>query len=225
MTTQDVFPFNLQISPEQAVHWQLRLRQRIRFCPLEGRKLQRITALKAMTDSHQALAVAITVDMENWSIVDKTFTTLPLTFPYISGLYAFSVLPAMMEAFARLNSRGDVIIVEGHGFAHPRRFGLACHLGVALDAPTMGCARNLVTGTLRPLAREAGRFTEIMDGEDVIGLAYRSQTGVKPIYLSVGHRMDQEGVLRVTTACISRFRMPEPLRLADKTLREYRKKE
>jgi deoxyribonuclease V len=225
MDAQDVFPFNLQISPEQAIQWQLRLRQRVRFCPLEGLKMQRITELKAMTDSHQALAVAITVDMVNWSIIDKTFAALPLTFPYIPGLYAFSVLPAMLEAFARLNSRGDVIIVEGHGFAHPRRFGLACHLGVALDTPTMGCARNLITGTLRPLEREAGSVTEIMDGEDVIGLAYRSQTGVKPIYLSVGHRMDQEGVLRVTTACISRFRMPEPLRLADKTLREYRKKE
>lgn len=142
-----------------------------------------------------------------------TAAGVPL-FPYIPGLLSFRESPVVLDAFTGIKNVPHLVLVDGHGLAHPRRFGIACHLGLWLDLPTIGCAKSLLCGKYEEPSCDVGSWTEITDNGEVIGAAVRTRTGIKPVFVSIGHKVDLPASIKwVLNACRG-FRLPEPLRLA-----------
>jgi len=134
--------------------------------------------------------------------------------PYIPGLLSFREAPLILAACRQLSINPDLLIVDGHGIAHPRRFGIASHLGLLLDTPTIGCAKSRLCGTHSPVTDEVGDYVELIDNSEIIGVALRSKAGTKPIYVSVGHRIDLLTAIEWVMNCCRGYRLPEPSRLA-----------
>ena len=141
-------------------------------------------------------------------------STAPVQFPYSPGLLAFREAPAILSAISRLTENPDLLFVHGHGVAHPLRFGMACHLGVRLGIPCIGIAKSLLVGTFEQIKRERGCCTPIMDSGEVIGAAVRTQNGKRPIFVSVGHRINLPAAIELTLASTTRYHWPDPLRAA-----------
>ena len=137
-----------------------------------------------------------------------------LDFPYVPGLLSFREAPLTLQACERLNITPDLFLLDGQGVAHPRRFGLACHLGLFLDKPTIGCAKSLLCGHHEELPEESGSYAEIIDSGETIGAALRTKTGVKPVYVSIGHMVDMATAVHWVMKSCRGYRIPEPLRLA-----------
>ncbi len=135
-------------------------------------------------------------------------------FPYVPGLLAFREAPAALAAFEKLSIEPDVLIVDGEGYAHPRRMGIACHLGIYLDKPTIGCAKSKLVGQYEMPAEEAGSWSELRDRGEVIGAVVRSKANVAPLFVSIGHRVDLQSALEFTLKCVKGYRLPEPTRWA-----------
>lgn len=141
-------------------------------------------------------------------------------FPYVPGLLAFRELPSVLDALEQLPQKPDLVIVDGHGLAHPRRFGIACHLGVLTDIPTIGCAKSLLVGQKPDVGPEQGaRAPLILDGS-VVGYAVRTKAGVKPVFVSTGHRVSPETAVDIVLTCCRGYRLPEPTRAAHKAVRK-----
>ena len=134
--------------------------------------------------------------------------------PYIPGLLSFRETPVLIDALEGLELTPDIIITDGQGLAHPRRFGIACHIGLLADVPAIGCAKSILTGAHGPLGSEAGSHAELTDQGEVIGVALRSRTGVSPVYVSVGHKIDLASATKWVLACCKGRRLPETTRLA-----------
>jgi deoxyribonuclease V len=149
------------------------------------------------------------------SIVEVEIAQGKLTLPYIPGLLSFRESPLILAACEKLCNVPDLILIDGQGIAHPRRFGLASHVGLFLDLPTIGCAKSILCGQHRPVAEEAGSHAELLDkGGELIGAALKTKSGVRPIYVSVGHKIDLASALQWVIKCCRGYRLPEPTRLA-----------
>lgn len=135
-------------------------------------------------------------------------------FPYVPGLLSFREIPVLLPAFARLRSVPDLLVVDGQGYAHPRRIGLASHLGLILDLPSIGCAKSRLIGEYGALGEERGSIAYLWDHEEVIGAAVRTRKGTNPIFVSIGHRIGLEQAIEWTLKLSPRYRVPEPTRLA-----------
>ena len=160
------------------------------------------------------IATVVMVSVPELSVVEKASAAVPVEFPYIPGLLSFRELPALIEVFSRLRTPPDVALVDGHGRSHPRRFGLACHLGLELDLPTVGCAKSRLTGYLGKLGAGAGSTADLeLDGER-IGIALRSKKRCNPLFVSVGHKIDLDHALEVVKANLDGYKIPRALRLA-----------
>ncbi len=143
-------------------------------------------------------------------------------FPYIPGLLSFREAPVCLAAVEKLSRQPDLFMIDGQGVAHPRRLGLASHLGLFFDRPTIGCAKSRLTGTFKEPAGEKGAWSPLRDGEEVIGGVVRTRSRVKPVFVSVGHRCTLEDAIRVTLACVTKYRIPEPTRLAHQAVSRLR---
>ncbi len=162
-----------------------------------------------------ARGAVILLSYPDLRLVEQQVVEEPLTFPYIPGLLAFREVPLLARAFEKLQRTPDLVVADGHGLAHPRRFGIACHLGLLLDLPTIGVAKSRLTGQHLDPPSQAGASAELRDGPDLIGLVLRTRDGVRPVYVSVGHRIGlQEAGQWVLRLCRG-YRLPEPTRLAD----------
>lgn len=146
--------------------------------------------------------------------VDSAVARLPTRFPYVPGLLSFRELPAVLAAIEGLQVKPDVYLCDGQGLAHPRRFGIACHLGVLLDAPSIGVAKTRLIGSHADPPPEKGGWTSLMDGNEVIGAVLRTRAGVRPVYVSIGHRVCLDTAIHLVLACTKRYRLPETTRLA-----------
>ncbi len=140
----------------------------------------------------------------------------PTSFPYVPGLLSFREVPVVLDALARVRQLPDLILCDGQGLAHPRRFGIACHLGVLTDLPTIGVAKSRLIGTHDELAEEKGASTPLYDKDEVIGAVVRTRRGVRPLYVSVGHRITLSTALDYVLRCTTRYRLPETTRAAHK---------
>jgi deoxyribonuclease V len=165
--------------------------------------------------SNAGRAAVVLLSWPELTPLEQAIERAEVRFPYIPGLLSFRELPLVLPAFERLSRRPDLVVVDGQGLAHPRRFGIACHLGVLLDLPAIGCAKSRLTGWPQgALAAEAGACEPLVDRGEVVGYEVRSRTGVKPLYVSPGHRIGLDEsvawVLRLTKG----YRLPEPTRLA-----------
>ncbi len=135
-------------------------------------------------------------------------------FPYVPGYLSFRETPALLAALAGLRRRPDLILCDGHGLAHPRRFGLASHLGVLLDVPTIGVAKSRLVGTHGPVPEARASWVPLRDGSEAIGAVLRTRAGVRPVYVSIGHRVDLVTAIEYVLRCTPRYRLPEPVRRA-----------
>jgi len=167
----------------------------------------------------RARAGAVLLRLPDLALLDQAEAEEDAPEPYVPGLFSFREAPAALAALGRLRARPDVILCDGHGRAHPRRFGLACHVGVETDTPTVGVAKSILCGAHGPLGDERGATAPLIDAGETIGLALRTQTGVKPVYVSVGHAVSLATAARLVLACAPTYRLPETTRLADRLSR------
>lgn len=165
-------------------------------------------------------AAAVALDAVTLEVTDRATAVGPVPFPYLPGLLAFRELPAVLEALGRLRATPDLVVCDGYGLAHPRRFGLACHLGVVTGLPTLGVAKNPLTFRHPPLPPHRGAAAPLLDGGEEAGRALRTREGVKPVYVSPGHRMTLGLACAHTLALAPRYRLPETTRLADRLCRQ-----
>ena len=138
-----------------------------------------------------------------------------VSFPYIPGLLVFREGPVLLDALARLRTEPDLILFDAHGYSHPRRFGLACHLSVVLDRAGIGVAKSLLVGHYQEPPDRVGAWTPLVDGEETIGAVVRTRVGVQPIFVSIGHRVDLQSAIELALACTDGYRIPKPTREAD----------
>ena len=170
--------------------------------------------VSARRGAERGRAAVVLLSFPALEILESQTVTGPLPFPYRTGLLSWRELPLILSAIERLSARPDVYLVDGMGRLHPRRFGLACHLGLWLDAPTVGIGKTRLLGEYGPLATERGARQAIRQGGEVLGMALRSRTGVKPIFVSVGHRADLETAVALALACAPQYRLPAPIQAA-----------
>ncbi len=137
-------------------------------------------------------------------------------FPYVPGLLSFREIPAIVAALKKLKQLPQLILCDGQGYAHPRRFGLACHLGVLTEIPTIGVAKSRLIGTYGRVPQSKGRWTHLMDGDEIIGAVLRTRKGVKPVFVSIGHRVSLDTAVELVMQCVTRYRLPETTRAADR---------
>ena len=165
-------------------------------------------------ESGRVRGAAVVVAWPSLEVVEVSTAEGIADFPYVPGLLSFREAPILLEALAGLRTTPDVILVDGQGTAHPRRFGIACHLGLAIDVPTIGCAKSRLVGTHQQPGEGKGGWTPLEHGGDTIGAVVRTRTGVRPIYVSPGNNIDLESSVRWALACSPRYRVPVPTRLA-----------
>ena len=158
-------------------------------------------------------AVAV-LDFPGFAVVERIVVREPTRFPYIPGLLSFREAPAVLAAFERLRVLPDLVLYDGQGIAHPRRFGIASHVGVALDTPTIGVAKTRLIGEHRRLPERKGAWVPLVDRGETIGAVLRTRAGVTPLYVSIGHRVSLESAVRWVMACTTRYRLPETTRWA-----------
>ena len=163
--------------------------------------------------SQAAIAVLSYPELE---LVEKAIAQIPTAFPYVPGYLSFREIPAIMAAFPKLKQTPDLILCDGQGLAHPRRFGLACHLGVLLDIPTIGVAKSRFIGEHEEIPVEKGSWKPLIDNDETIGVVLRSRSKVKPIYVSVGHQISLPTAIDYVMGCLTKYRLPETTRWADK---------
>jgi len=161
-----------------------------------------------------ATGAVVVLDYPALKMVEVKTVNEKLAFPYIPGLLSFRESPLVLAACEKLMVIPDLILVDGQGLAHPRRLGLASHLGLLLDTPTIGCAKSRLCGHHKELGSQAGSFAELVDNGEVIGAVLRSKPDISPLYVSVGHKVDLETAISWVLACCRGYRIPEPLRLA-----------
>ncbi len=213
MIVRSLHDWNL--APEEAIALQERLRPEIRLVPIAG-EIRRVGAADvAYSPAQRRLyAAAAVVSIPSLDVLELSSAQRSEDFAYVPGLFAFRELPALIDALLRLTVEPDVVLFDGHGIAHPRRFGLASHAGLLLGVPTIGCAKCVLTGRFSHPADERGAFTPLIDNGEPVGAALRTRPGVMPVFVSPGHLADVEAAVRVTLTATGRYRIPEPLRQA-----------
>ena len=164
--------------------------------------------------SPELYAAVVVLDLESGEVVERRGVRAAARFPYVPGYLSFREVPALLRAFDRLSRVPDLVVADGHGRAHPRRFGLACHLGLLLDLPTLGCAKSPLVGAYREPGTRRGAHTQLVHEGEVVGSVLRTRTGVRPVFVSVGHRIDLESARRAVMRLARRYRLPEPTRAA-----------
>lgn len=163
--------------------------------------------------SRAAVAVLSFPDLQ---LVEHAIARRPTTFPYIPGFLSFREIPVVIDALEQVRTTPDLILCDGQGIAHPRRFGIACHLGVLADMPTIGVAKSLLVGKHEELPEEKGSWQPLHYRGNIVGAILRSRTGVRPLYVSPGHRISLPTAIDYTLRCITKYRLPETTRWADK---------
>ena len=170
--------------------------------------------MSAPASTGMARAAAVVLSYPGLEIVEVAIAEDRLGFPYLPGLLSFREAPLVIAACQKLSTNPNLILVDGQGIAHPRRFGLASHLGLLLDTPTIGCAKSRLCGRHESPGIEAGAYAELTHNGEVIGVALRTKIQVSPIYVSIGHRIDLPTAIYWTMQCCRGYRLPEPSRLA-----------
>ena len=223
----------------EAVEVQRRLASRVREGPpLERVRLVAAADVSAGRKDEWIVAVVVVMRLGTFEVVEVRRAAMRAAWPYVPGCLSFREAPVVLEALRQVRSRPDLLLCDGQGRAHPRRMGLACHVGLAAGIPTVGCAKSLLVGEpaglrpgvagLRPgeagaLGQSRGSRTPLVDGGERIGTVLRTRTGVKPVYVSVGHRIDLASAERWVLETAPRFRLPEPARLAHQLVTQYKK--
>ena len=212
------------ISPAEAVTLQKKLASQVRIAPLE-REVRTIAGVDcAFSDDGDIIAAAVLCDARTMEILEGTSVRRRCRFPYIPGLLSFREAPAVIEAVRKLTSKPDLLMCDGQGVAHPRGLGLACHVGLWLDVPAVGVAKSRLVGEHRQVAPRRGNRTQLRYKGGIVGSVLRTRDGVKPLYVSVGHRLTFSEAIRWVLRSGRGVRLPEPTRQADQLVAQCKKR-
>ncbi len=210
-------PHRWAVTPAQAIAIQQRLASAV-IESGDGKPIRWVAGVDSAVsrDGSRCIAAAVLWDLERREVTEQHTAVRPARFPYVPGLLSFREAPAVLAALRKLRRRPDAVVCDGHGLAHPRRFGIACHIGVLCDLSSIGCAKSRLTGAHREPGRRRGASAPLMDRGKVIGSVVRSRDGVRPLFVSVGHKIDLATAARVVLECATDYRLPEPTRRADR---------
>ena len=208
-----VAPHPWAVSTAEAREIQLDLRDRVSFEPDFG-EVRSVAGVDVGMRGDVAKAAVVVLAYPSLTPVAQSLAEVVASMPYVPGLLSFREAPAILAACEKLDVEPDLFVFDGQGVAHPRRVGIASHLGVILEKPSIGCAKSRLCGTHHEPAREAGSYVYLYDGEDVIGAVLRTRDNVSPVYVSVGHRTDLETALQHVLGCCKGYRLPETTRYA-----------
>ena len=210
------------LSYAQARQLQADLADKVQFTKV--RKQPRVVAgldCAFSKDGRKILAVVVVLRLPEFELVETVSTIRDVSFPYIPGLLSFREAPVCIDAVEKLKTSSDAFIIDGQGIAHPRRLGLAAHLGLFFDKPTIGCAKSRLTGAYKEPSPEKGAYSLLIDEKtkeqapvETIGAVVRTRSNVKPVFVSVGHKCLLEDAIQITLMCAVKYRLPEPTRLA-----------
>ena len=204
-----------KLTPKEAVALQRELAPQLTLAP--PKKAIRWVAATDLSfnrfDDRLYAAICI-MDLETGEIRETAIKEGRVTFPYVPGLLSFREIPALLQCFDTLQRTPDAVICDGQGLAHPRRIGLACHLGLWLQLPTIGCAKSLLCGSHGRLGQKRGATAALIDREEQVGVALRTRDGVKPVYVSPGHLCDVDTAIEVVLQTTPKYRLPAPIRAA-----------
>jgi deoxyribonuclease V len=213
------------LTPRQALLVQQRLRERV---VLEDRfgQVRTVAGADLAFDPATATAFAgvVVYRYPQMEELERRMAQAPLRFPYLPGLLSFREIPLLLRAFAKLSTEPDLILVDGHGLAHPRRFGIACHLGVLFDKPSIGCAKSVLVGDFSEPGRRAGSSSPLIHLGERVGVALRTREGVHPIFVTQGHRVSLRSAVRLLRPALDGLRIPKPTREADHYVRDLRRR-
>lgn len=203
------------LTPSQAVALQRELAQRVDVRqPLTHCELIAGADVSYNRFSSTFYSGVVVWRLADGQIIERQGAVAETPFPYVPGLLSFREAPVLLQAFARVQSEPDVVMLDGQGIAHPRRLGLASHLGLWLDRPCLGCAKSRLIGEYKEPGRRAGSLAPLVHHGEIIGEVVRTKTGVKPVFVSPGHRIDPRSAVEVVLASCRGYRIPEPTRQA-----------
>jgi deoxyribonuclease V len=216
---------NWNIDIKKAIELQRTLAKRIKIRPFE-KKIKTVAGIDCgfTKDKKNIVACIIVFSTGTFEILEAAYSILPITFPYIPGLLSFREAPVCLAAAEKLKIVPDCIIVDGQGIAHPRRLGLACHLGLFLDIPTIGCAKSRLIGDFKEPGLAKGSISPLINKGEIIGSVVRSRSNVKPVFVSAGHKCRLSDAVRIVLDCCGRYRLPEPSRIAHQTVTKLKHK-
>jgi deoxyribonuclease V len=203
------------LSPGEAVEVQQRLRKLVRLQPLT-RPVHTIAGADISFNKYSETVYAgiVVLSLPDLRIIETAGVRSIAKFPYVPGLLSFREAPSLLEAWEKLKTKPDVLMLDGQGIAHPRRFGIACHVGVLLDWPTIGCAKSILVGRYGDLGLEAGSRSPLIDKGEQIGVALRTKNKVAPVYISPGHLIDLDSAIDLVLRSTTKYRLPETTRQA-----------
>lgn len=213
------------LSPREAIALQKKLKDDVRLVPLkEEPTLLGGCDVSMNRFAKEGYAGFVTLTYPELIVIDHAVSKDTIPFPYVPGLLSFREIPMLMKAWEELRTKPDVLLVDGIGIAHPRRLGIASHLGLVLGIPTIGCAKSVLTGTYDEPGEEPGDFSRLIDPKtgEVIGAALRTKRNVKPMFISPGHLVTLEDAVRLAMSSVRKHRLPEPTRQAHNAVNEYR---
>jgi deoxyribonuclease V len=206
------------LTPSEAIALQRELAARIDYqTPLDPGMVKIIAGVDVSVRDDVSTAAMVALSYPGLQVIDRVTASLPTRFPYIAGLLSFREIPVLLEAHAKLSVTPDAYLVDGMGRIHPRRIGIASHLGLWLDAPTVGVGKTHFIGTYDDPPNERGSYSPLTDKGELLGVVLRTKPKVKPLYISPGHRIDLDSAVKLVMACTITYRLPEPIRAAHNT--------
>jgi len=213
MRIQSLHPWD--VTPQEAIAIQEQLRAQVILADTLG-PVQIVAGVDVGFEQDGAItrAAVAALDFPGLQVQETAIVRQPTRFPYIPGLLSFREVPAILEALSRLSAQPDLLLCDGQGLAHPRRLGIACHLGLLCDLPSIGVAKSRLTGWHKPVGEQRGERQPLMDAGEVIGMVLRTRTGVKPVFVSIGQRVSLDTAVDYVLRCTPKYRLAEPIRQA-----------
>jgi deoxyribonuclease V len=212
------------LSPKSAIELQRQLAGQILLSRHHHAPVRTVAGVDVSYRKHGStfFAAVVVLAFPGLNLIDQASAIAEVTFPYIPGLLSFRELPPLLEAFRRLQTIPDLVLVDGQGIAHPRRLGLASHLGLWLDLPTIGCAKSRLVGEADEVGENRGASQPLLDKGEEIGRVLRTRSRVRPLFISPGHLIDIAATVELTLACDGGYRLPEPTRQAHRLSNQLR---
>jgi deoxyribonuclease V len=203
------------LTPREAVELQQRLRAEVRIAPLAG-EIKTIAGADISFNKFEPTVYAgiVVLSLPGLEVIEEVGVVSESRFPYVPGLLSFRETPSVLEAWSQLKTEPEALMLDGQGLAHPRRVGIACHVGLLIERPTLGCAKSVLVGKYEEPAPERGAWTEMVHKTEVVGAALRTKRNVQPVFVSPGHLIDLEGAVDLALQTDGGYRQPEPTRRA-----------
>lgn len=204
------------LTPREAIELQKSLRERVRIESLGSRRIETVAGADISFNKFSSTVYAgiVVLRVPSLEVVEEVGVVSATRFPYVPGLLSFRETPSVLEAWAKLKTEPDAVMFDGQGIAHPRRVGIASHVGLLINRPTFGCAKSVLVGKFEEPSPERGHWTPLVDKGETVGAALRTKTRTQSIYVSPGHLIDLAGAIALTLQCDGGYRQPEPTRRA-----------